>query len=65
MPTDWSLKNSSTTSGNVHRGMILGLLVGAARPDIPESLKAGLREASALEREIAVFAELATRNVAF
>ena len=59
------LANANAGGDNVHRGMILGLLVGAARPDVPEPLKAGLREASALEREIAAFAELAARNVAF
>lgn len=49
--------NANAGGDNVHRGMILGLLVGAAHP-VPQDLRDGLSDAEAIAEEIAAFAEL-------
>jgi ADP-ribosyl-[dinitrogen reductase] hydrolase len=36
------LANTNAGSDNVHRGMILGILLGAANQRLPEDLKSGL-----------------------
>lgn len=46
----------------VHRGMVLGLLLGAASDQLPAALKQGLREYSALEKEITAFSEIAAQG---
>ena len=43
---------------NVHRGMILGMLAGAATDEVPLHLKEGLREYEAIDREINDFVAL-------
>ncbi|TVQ98874.1 MAG: ADP-ribosylglycohydrolase family protein [Spirochaetaceae bacterium] len=53
-PTDSLLANANAGGDNVHRGMVLGLLVGAAAP-IPDTLKTGLTEYEGIAREIEAF----------
>ena len=43
----------------MHRGMILGLLAGAANKEIPEYLKQGLRAFDELTIEIDSFSDIA------
>jgi ADP-ribosyl-[dinitrogen reductase] hydrolase len=50
------LANANAGGDNVHRGMVLGLLVGAAR-SIPDHLKTGLRDSDAIGAEIDAFVE--------
>jgi hypothetical protein len=58
------LANANAGGDNVHRGMVLGLLVGAANRDVPQSLQTGLLDYTALAREIEAFAGMAaTPNV--
>jgi len=52
------LDNANAGGDNVHRGMILGLLAGAATDEIPESLKTGLREYEKINQEINAFVKL-------
>ena len=61
-----SLLASANAGGdNVHRGMVLGLLLGAASNDMPQYLKTGLLDHDALAKEIEAFAELAINKNAF
>ena len=53
------LANANAGGDNVHRGMILGLLLGATATEIPPELKEGLREGRELGQEIDAFAGLA------
>ncbi|MFW5689949.1 MAG: ADP-ribosylglycohydrolase family protein [Spirochaetota bacterium] len=54
------LAGANAGGDNVHRTMVQGLLAGAASPTIPDDLKAGLRDADAIQNEIdAVLALLA------
>ncbi len=53
------LANANSGGDNVHRGMVLGLLVGAASEDIPSHLKEGLTASDELQSEIASFSEIA------
>lgn len=53
------LANANAGGDNVHRGALLGLLLGASCESFPERLKNGLREKEALEREIRGFVEVA------
>jgi len=59
------LANANAGGDNVHRGMLLGLLVGAASDDVPSSLKTGLKDHEALAAEIDAFAKLAVTWEAF
>ena len=59
------IKNCSKSALKIHRGMVLGLLVGAASEEVPAMLKAGLVDHVALTREIEAFAELAVASEAF
>lgn len=52
------LANANAGGDNVHRGMIAGLLAGAASVDIPQDLKEGLTEYDGLENEIIAFVEM-------
>lgn len=54
------LANANAGGDNVHRGAVLGLLVGAATAEFPESLRSGLAEQRAIGEEIDAFAEIAT-----
>jgi hypothetical protein len=53
------LANANAGGDNVHRGMILGLLVGAAHDTMPEHLRRGLVAHDELETEIDAFVEVA------
>jgi len=59
------LANANAGGDNVHRGMVLGLLVGAASDEVPSSLKAGLIDHAELAAEIEAFAKLAVTSAAF
>lgn len=52
------MANANAGGDNVHRGMVLGLLAGAASAQIPESLKRGLADYDALEQEIKSFSAI-------
>lgn len=52
------LTNANMGGDNVHRGMVLGLLVGAAADTMPPSLTQGLTEYRAISSEIDAFVEL-------
>ena len=53
------LANANSGGDNVHRGMILGLLVGAANMEIPVHLKQGLTAFDELQIEIDSFCDIA------
>jgi len=53
------LANVNAGGDNVHRGMILGLLLGAAAGEIPDELRRGLTDHRELANEIDDFAALA------
>ncbi|MFO1069017.1 MAG: ADP-ribosylglycohydrolase family protein [Geminicoccaceae bacterium] len=53
------LANANAGGDNVHRGAVLGLLLGAATDSVPERLKRGLLAHDELAVEIAAFAALA------
>jgi len=46
------LANTNAGGDNVHRGMILGLLAGAANEELPEHLKKGLAAYESIDQEI-------------
>lgn len=52
------LANANAGGDNVHRGMILGLLAGAANTEIPHELKSGLLAYRELKSEIKDFVDL-------
>ncbi|EDZ62516.1 protein containing ADP-ribosylation/Crystallin J1 domain [Sulfurimonas gotlandica GD1] len=52
------LDNANAGGDNVHRGMVMGLLVGAANKEIPESLKIGLKNYTKINNEIEDFVKL-------
>lgn len=53
------LANTNAGGDNVHRGMVLGLIVGAANDEIPLSLMKGLIAFNDLKAEIEGFTEIA------
>lgn len=53
------LANANAGGDNVHRGMILGMVAGAASDSFPEHLKQGLQAYDQLKEEIAAFTVLA------
>ena len=53
------LANANAGGDNVHRGMVLGLLVGAANKELPEHLKQGLIAFEELQTEIEAFSDIA------
>ena len=53
------LANANAGGDNVHRGMVLGLIVNAANDDLPEHLKQGLTACNELKAEIDAFADIA------
>lgn len=53
------LANTNAGGDNVHRGMVLGLIVGAANDEIPSHLMQGLVAFEELKTEIADFTEIA------
>ena len=54
------LANDNAGGDNVHRGIILGLLAGAANDDIPHELKTGLSEYESIKEEIEDFIRIIT-----
>ncbi len=52
------LANANAGGDCVHRGIILGLLAGAANDDIPEALKTGLVEYKSIKKEIEDFVKV-------
>ena len=56
---DSLLANANAGGDNVHRGMVLGLIVGAAHDEIPDDLQQGLSDYEALQSEIDAFADVA------
>jgi ADP-ribosylglycohydrolase len=55
---DCILANANAGGDNVHRGIILGMLAGAANDKIPHELKAGLKEYEHIKKEIDDFISL-------
>ena len=53
------LANANAGGDNVHRGMVLGLLLGAANEEVPEHLKKGLIAFNELQTEIEAFSDIA------
>jgi ADP-ribosyl-[dinitrogen reductase] hydrolase len=53
------LANANAGGDNVHRGMVLGMLVGAANKEIPGHLKQGLIASNDLQIEIETFSDIA------
>jgi hypothetical protein len=53
------LANANAGGDNVHRGMILGLIVGAASDDLPEHLRHGLIASEGLQKEVEEFSDIA------
>jgi len=49
------LANANAGGDCVHRGIILGLLAGAANEEIPNDLKMGLVEYESIDKEIEDF----------
>ncbi|MHC4958055.1 MAG: ADP-ribosylglycohydrolase family protein [Planctomycetota bacterium] len=58
------LANANAGGDNVHRGMVLGLLAGAAHDEFPPHLIEGLAARNGLAEEIDAFVELALGGVA-
>ena len=53
------LANVNAGGDNVHRGMVLGVLLGAVAGTLPDNLVNGLADHEELEKEIEAFAEIA------
>ena len=53
-----AVNNANAGGDNVHRGMVLGLLVGAANDEPPEHLIKGLLACDELKNEIEAFADI-------
>lgn len=53
------LANANAGGDNVHRGMVLGLVVGAANKEIPEHLKRKLLAFNEMQTEIEAFCDIA------
>ena len=54
--------NAEAGGDSVHRGMVLGLLLGAGSEDVPEAWKRGLKHHDELAGEIHQFAVIAARG---
>ena len=52
------LANANAGGDNVHRGMVLGLIVGAAQDELPDDLRRGLSDYEALQSEINAFSDV-------
>jgi ADP-ribosylglycohydrolase len=57
------LANANAGGDSVHRGIILGMLAGAASEEIPDELKMGLAEYESIEKEIEDFIEVIKENI--
>lgn len=58
-PRESLLANTNAGGDNVHRGMVMGLLAGAATEEFPDDLINGLAESESLKNEIETFADIA------
>ena len=58
------LANANAGGDNVYRGMVLGLIVGAANDELPQHLKQGLTAVDELHGEIDAFADTAVNGQA-
>jgi ADP-ribosylglycohydrolase len=58
------LANANAGGDNVHRGMVLGILVGAANKELPANLKQGLIAFDELQTEIEAFSDIALSGTA-
>nr|WP_275755993.1 ADP-ribosylglycohydrolase family protein [Sulfurimonas sp. SAG-AH-194-C21] len=56
------LANANAGGDNVHRGILLGMLAGAACEEIPQDLKEGLVEYESIKKEIDDFVETITKK---
>jgi ADP-ribosylglycohydrolase len=56
------LANANAGGDCVHRGIILGLLAGAAGEEIPSELKTGLAEYDSISKEIDDFIKVISSN---
>jgi len=54
------LANANAGGDNVHRGMLLGLIVGAANVDFPRDMQTDLQDHEKLEEEIGEFVAVAS-----
>ena len=52
------LANANAGGDNVHRGIILGMLAGAASEEIPKALKESLVEYESIDKEIEAFVKI-------
>ena len=52
------LANANAGGDNVHRGMVLGLIVGAANDELPEDLQQVLTDFADLQSEIDAFCDV-------
>jgi ADP-ribosylglycohydrolase len=52
------LANANAGGDNVHRGMVLGLIVGAANDELPDDLQQGLSDFADLQSEIDAFCDV-------
>jgi hypothetical protein len=58
------LANANGGGDNVHRGMVLGILVGATKEEIPQHFKQGLITFDELQTEIEDFSDIALSGTA-
>lgn len=56
------LANANAGGDNVHRGMIMGLIVGASNDDLPTHLMEGLADRAKLKTEIDAFVRIALQG---
>ena len=56
------LANANAGGDNVHRGIILGMLAGAANEEIPHALKTDLVEYDSINQEIEDFVRVINTN---
>ncbi|MDN5881130.1 MAG: ADP-ribosylglycohydrolase family protein, partial [Nitrosospira sp.] len=56
------LANANAGGDNVHRGMIMGLIVGASNDDLPTHLMEGLADRAELKTEIDAFVRIALQG---
>ena len=56
------LANANAGGDNVHRGILLGMLAGAANDEIPKELKEGLKYYKEIKDEIEAFVQIILNN---
>ena len=58
------LANANAGGDSVHRGMVLGMLLGAANEELPQRLRQGLAAFEELQGEIEAFGDIALSGYA-